>query len=105
MAGWVPDRATRCWRARHDFKIPAALAFARANGLDRAVWRGGARPRIGIATLGKSYLDVRQALDLLGIDETRAADLGLRLYKVAMAWPLEPTSARLRRRARSGDRG
>ncbi|NND49867.1 MAG: indolepyruvate ferredoxin oxidoreductase family protein, partial [Rhizobiales bacterium] len=78
----------------HDFKIPAALAFARANGLDRIIWRGGPAPRIGIATIGKSYLDVRQALDLLGIDERRAADLGIRLYKAGMAWPLEPTGAR-----------
>src|SRR5439155_1153829 len=36
-----------------------------------------------------SYLDVRQALDDLGIDDAHAADLGIRLYKVAMSWPLE----------------
>ena len=30
------------------------------------------------------------ALDLLGIDEKRAADLGIRLYKIAAPWPLEP---------------
>jgi indolepyruvate ferredoxin oxidoreductase len=78
----------------HDFKLAAARAFARANGLDRVVWQGGRRPRIGIATIGKSYLDVRQAFELLGIDETRAADLGVRLFKVAMAWPLEPEAVR-----------
>src|SRR4029079_8734057 len=35
-----------------------------------------------------SYLDVRQALDELGIDEVRANDLGLRIYKVACPYPL-----------------
>ena len=75
----------------HDHKRRAVLAFARANALDRIVMRGGANPKIGIATTGKSYLDVRQALDDLGIDEVKAADLGIRLYKVAMTWPLEPT--------------
>jgi len=40
-------------------------------------------------TTGKSYLDVRQALDDLGIDDAQAADIGIRLYKVAMSWPLE----------------
>lgn len=74
----------------HDHKRPAILAFSRANALDRIELSGGANPRIGIITTGKSYLDTRQALDELGIDEVRAAMLGLRLMKVAMTWPLEP---------------
>ena len=74
----------------HDHKRDAVLAFARANKLDKLVWRGGPSPRIGIISTGKSYLDTRQALEELGIDEVRAADLGIRLYKVAMTWPLEP---------------
>jgi indolepyruvate ferredoxin oxidoreductase len=74
----------------HRWKKPAALAFIRANRLDRIVMGGGRRPRLGIASLGKSWLDTLAALDMLGIDEKRAADLGLRLYKVAVPWPLEP---------------
>src|SRR5215470_14832677 len=74
----------------HDFKRAAILAFARANKLDRLVLSGGAAPKLGIITCGKSYLDVRQALDELGIDEVKANELGLRLYKVGMTWPLEP---------------
>jgi indolepyruvate ferredoxin oxidoreductase len=74
----------------HDYKRPAVLAFARANKLDRIILSGGQKPRIGIITTGKSYQDVCEALDLLGIDEVRAADLGIRLYKVAMPYPLEP---------------
>ena len=74
----------------HDHKRPAILAFARANKLDRIVTSGGPAPKIGIITTGKSYLDVRQAMDELGIDEVRANQLGLRLYKVGMPWPLEP---------------
>jgi indolepyruvate ferredoxin oxidoreductase len=74
----------------HDFKRAAILAFARANKLDRLVMSGGVAPKLGIITCGKSYLDVRQALDELGIDEVRANELGIRLYKVGMTWPLEP---------------
>ena len=77
----------------HNFKIDAVRAFARTNRLDRVVMNSAAA-RIGIATTGKSYLDVRQALDELGIDEAAAAQLGLRLYKIAMPWPLEPTGVR-----------
>jgi indolepyruvate ferredoxin oxidoreductase len=44
-------------------------------------------------TCGKSYMDVRQALQYLGIDETEAVRLGLRIYKVGMTWPLEPQGA------------
>jgi indolepyruvate ferredoxin oxidoreductase len=70
-------------------KAYAALAYARANRLNRIVV-DSPRPRLGIVTAGKSYLDVRQALDDLGIDERLAAEIGLRLMKVGMSWPLEP---------------
>ncbi|HEY7765440.1 MAG TPA: indolepyruvate ferredoxin oxidoreductase family protein [Aestuariivirgaceae bacterium] len=74
----------------HTYKRFAAVAFARANGLDRIVLQGGAVPKIGVVTAGKSYLDVREALDELGIDEVRAAQLGLRVLKLALVWPVDP---------------
>src|SRR3954451_14197857 len=70
------------------YKLYAALAFARANRLDKTVI-ASPRPRLGVVTTGKSYLDVRQALDDLEISEEMAADIGLTVYKVAMTWPLE----------------
>ncbi|MEQ8653149.1 MAG: indolepyruvate ferredoxin oxidoreductase family protein [Kiloniellales bacterium] len=72
----------------HFKKIYAALAFARANRLNYRVIDAPKR-RFGIVTAGKSYLDVRQALDDLGIDEALAAEIGLTVYKVGMVWPLE----------------
>ena len=74
----------------HVHKRFAAVAFARANGLDRIVMAGGRKPRIGIISTGKSYLDVRQALGDLGVDETMAAKLGIRLAKLALVWPADP---------------
>ena len=74
-------------------KLYAALAFARANRLDRVVM-DSPNPRFGIVTTGKAYLDVRQALDDLGIDDAHAAEIGLRVYKVAMSWPLERDGVR-----------
>ena len=72
----------------HNHKIPAALAFARANGLNRLVI-DSPNPRLGIVSAGKAWLDVRQALDELGIDRRRASELGIRVIKVGMSWPLE----------------
>ncbi|HET6951690.1 MAG TPA: indolepyruvate ferredoxin oxidoreductase family protein, partial [Acidimicrobiales bacterium] len=70
-------------------RLPAAKAFVRANRLDRVIV--GTRPRtLGIVTTGKATLDVRAAFDALGIDDVRATELGIAVYKVAMPWPLEP---------------
>ncbi|CAN0296282.1 unnamed protein product, partial [Phaeothamnion confervicola] len=76
-----------------DYKVYAAVAYARANKLDRLVW-DSPRARLGIVTTGKSFGDTMQALADLGIDEDVARDIGLRVYKVAMPWPLEPQGAR-----------
>jgi indolepyruvate ferredoxin oxidoreductase len=79
-------------RLQHD-KIYAALAYARTNRLNR-ITVDSPRPRLGIIASGKSYLDVLQALEDLGIDERHAAEIGIRLYKVGMPWPLEPNGVR-----------
>ncbi|MFO1085778.1 MAG: indolepyruvate ferredoxin oxidoreductase family protein [Reyranellaceae bacterium] len=73
-------------------KQPAALAYWRANRLDKLMM-GQPDARFGIVTVGKSYLDVRQALEDLGIDDAEAKRLGLAVYKVALVWPLETEGA------------
>src|ERR1700761_9512327 len=74
-------------------KIPAALAFARANRIDR-VMLGSARPRLGIACQGQAYKDVIEAFAAMGISPAQAADLGVAIYKIGMPWPLEPQGIR-----------
>ncbi len=73
----------------HEYKRAAASAFIRANKINHIVYSGGRKPKLGIITVGKSFLDVRQALDDLGIDEGRASQLGIRLFKVGAPWPLD----------------
>jgi indolepyruvate ferredoxin oxidoreductase len=72
----------------HDYKRDAMLAFVRANKLNQVITTGGRNPKIGVITTGKSYLDVRQALDELGIDEVKCNDWGLRIDKIACPWPI-----------------
>ena len=71
----------------------AALAYARVNKLNRIIW-DSPHASIGIVTAGKSYLDTRQALADLGIDEAVAQEIGIRLYKIGMTWPLEAEGVR-----------
>ncbi|WP_292937946.1 indolepyruvate ferredoxin oxidoreductase family protein [Noviherbaspirillum sp.] len=76
-----------------DYKIYAALAYARANKLNHTTI-DSPTARLGIIASGKSYLDVLEAMEELGIDEKMAADIGIRVFKVSMPWPLEPDSVR-----------
>ncbi|PSJ56895.1 indolepyruvate ferredoxin oxidoreductase family protein [Pseudaminobacter soli (ex Li et al. 2025)] len=91
-AGSVHGRWPDPWPAAEDrlvrFKLPAARAFARANGIDRVVLEGR-NPRLGIVAAGKSYTDLRQAMLELGLSDEHARGLGLSIYKVGMPWPLE----------------
>ena len=88
-AQYPPGRYILGQEARlHDFKRDAMLAFVRANKLNKIITSGGREPKIGVITTGKAYLDVRQALDELGIDEVKCNDLGLRLFKIGCVWPI-----------------
>ena len=79
-------------RLRH-YKLPAALAFARANGLNRIVM-DSPQARFGIAARGRGYATLRQALHDAGITEELARMAGLRIWKVGLAWPLDAVGAR-----------
>jgi len=83
-----PDPWDRGEVRQHLYKLPAAVAFARANAINR-VDIAPERPRLGIVTAGKSWLDVRQALSDLGLDARQAAEAGVAVLKLGMPWPLD----------------
>lgn len=75
---------------RHvEHRLPAVLDYVRANRLDQALHKT-ADSRIGLVAAGKTWLDVREALRLLGLDDAALAAHGVALYKPALIWPLEP---------------
>lgn len=86
-----PDPPLAQEKRLNTYKIYAARAFALANDLNQ-VKLDSPNPRLGIITTGKSYLDVRQALVDLGLDDELCAKVGLRVLKIGMSWPLEPVS-------------
>jgi indolepyruvate ferredoxin oxidoreductase len=91
-----PEDVEICWPApwlqseerQNDLKLPGAIAFARANAINR-VAIAAPKPRLGIIAAGKSYLDVRRALRDLGIDDAMAAEAGVSVLKIGMPWPLD----------------
>lgn len=78
---------------QQDFRLPAVHAYVRANGLDTSMHKTR-ESRFGIVAAGKSWLDLREALDLIGLSEDRLRQFGIALYKPAMIWPLEPSGIR-----------
>ncbi|SDN11160.1 indolepyruvate ferredoxin oxidoreductase family protein [Afipia sp. GAS231] len=89
---WPDDRFEQDRRLQ-DHKGFAAIAFARANKVNR-ITMDSPNARYGIMASGKSYEDIRQALRELGVTPDVAAKIGLRLYKIGMPWPLEPQGVR-----------
>ncbi|QVQ25022.1 indolepyruvate ferredoxin oxidoreductase family protein [Achromobacter deleyi] len=88
----LPDTPLQQEARLLDYKLYAALAYVRANKLNRELWHVPQRDaRFGIMTSGKAYLDTCQALSDLGLSEEACRRIGLRLFKVGMVWPLEST--------------
>ncbi|GAA3529229.1 indolepyruvate ferredoxin oxidoreductase family protein [Amycolatopsis ultiminotia] len=73
----------------HRVRLPLALEYVRASGVNRIV-RSGRADRIGVVASGKSYLDLRQALRVLGLDEAALERYGIRLLKLGVVHPVEP---------------
>jgi indolepyruvate ferredoxin oxidoreductase len=88
---WPDNRWSQDHRTQN-IKLPAFAAFAKVNPFDR-ISHQVRQTRFGIAAAGKSWLDVCQALDDLGIDQTLAEELGLSVYKIGLVWPLETSGA------------
>ncbi|MCU0927848.1 MAG: indolepyruvate ferredoxin oxidoreductase family protein [Burkholderiaceae bacterium] len=88
-----PDAALDQEARLFDFKWYAALAYVRANRLNHSVI-ATPHDRFGIIASGKAFNDTRQALADLGLDDDTCRQLGIRLHKVNVVWPLEATITR-----------
>ncbi|WP_052059225.1 indolepyruvate ferredoxin oxidoreductase family protein [Rhodococcoides fascians] len=76
-------------RSQQMDRLPRALEYARINGLNRIV-QSGPDDRIGIVTSGKTYLDLREALSVLGLEPTDLRRYGIRILKLGMIYPVDP---------------
>ena len=85
---WVLDIE----REMREKRLAAAVEFARRNNLTHMRGAMGSNAWLGIVSAGKSYFDVCEALQQLGLDEAELSKIGIRIMKPAMIWPLEPTA-------------
>jgi len=85
--GFVPPAQAEVILKRH--RLPLVHKFVRANNIDKVKIDG--KGGIGIVTAGKTYEDVIQAMNLIGLSHQKAESLGIGVYKIGCVWPLEPT--------------
>lgn len=76
-------------RDLHRARLELARRYAKANAINQLT-EHGSTDRVGIVAAGKTWLDLRQALLALGLDDTELAHHGIRLLKLGMIHPLEP---------------
>ena len=84
---WPDDRWSQ-ERRLFEQKLPALTAYVRANGLNPVTF---SRPdaRLGLIASGKAYLDLKQALTDFGLGPRELLQLGLRILKIQVPWPLD----------------
>ncbi|WP_420624669.1 indolepyruvate ferredoxin oxidoreductase family protein [Candidatus Poriferisodalis sp.] len=77
----------------HEGRMVAVDKFVAENKLNRqtVVSRDA---KVGLIAAGKTYYDLREALDRMGLSEAELSRRGVRIFKPTVVWPLEPTSLR-----------
>jgi indolepyruvate ferredoxin oxidoreductase len=105
--GIPPPDQSRIWHPRalvgpgalaaeEDFvnvRIPRVHEYTEVAGLNR-ITSEPVRPRLAILASGMSYSATQRALSDLGLGAHEQDDLGLRLVKIDLPWPLSPFALR-----------
>jgi indolepyruvate ferredoxin oxidoreductase len=74
-------------------RLEVAKRYAAANGLNRVTF-DNPDAWLGIITAGKTYNDLHQAFLELGLDDAALRRYGIRILKMGMLFPMEPTVVR-----------
>ncbi|MBC5784441.1 indolepyruvate ferredoxin oxidoreductase family protein [Ramlibacter sp. USB13] len=85
-----PDLPSLTIEQRLHAKLEAVRAFARINSIDRHVVESGAAT-VGIVTAGKAHYDLMEVLRRLDVSLETLAAHGVRIYKLGLTYPIEPT--------------
>ncbi len=85
-----PDLPSLKIEARLHAKLDAVRVFARINAIDRDIV-AAPRATVGIVTCGKAHFDLLEVFRRLDIPLDALAAAGVRIHKIGLAYPLEPT--------------
>jgi indolepyruvate ferredoxin oxidoreductase len=85
-----PDLPSLVIEERLHAKLEAVRAFARVNSIDRHVVESP-HATVGIVTAGKAHYDFMEVLRRLEISPEALAQHGVRIYKLGLTYPIEPT--------------
>ncbi len=80
-------------RSLYTRRLEVAKRYARENKLNNVVFPNS-DAWLGIITAGKTYNDLRQSFLELGLDDAALRRYGVRILKMGMLFPMEPTVVR-----------
>lgn len=88
-----PDLPSLTIEQRLHAKLDAVRAFARVNSIDRHIVESP-QATVGIVTAGKAHYDFMEVLRRLDISTETLAQHGVRIHKLGLTYPIEPTRMR-----------
>ena len=81
-------RAVEAEQHLFEVRLPKTIAYAKANHLNKVVFEAS-RPTFGIIASGTTYSSLLRAFEILGVDEQALEQMGIRLIKIGLIWPLD----------------
>jgi indolepyruvate ferredoxin oxidoreductase len=89
----VRAEALEMERTLYNERLKMVREYARVNNLNNVVFPNR-DAWLGIITAGKTYHDLMQAFTEMGLDEESLRRYGIRILKMGMLFPMEPTIVR-----------
>ncbi|MEK7409926.1 MAG: indolepyruvate ferredoxin oxidoreductase family protein, partial [Actinomycetota bacterium] len=85
---FIPD-TLEMEKELYERRIPAAMQFIAANDINRITVSSPA-DTVGLVASGRTYVELRQALDEIGMNDAELSLQGIRLLQLRVPYPLEP---------------
>ncbi len=81
-------RAVEAEQHLFEVRLPKTIAYAKANHLNVVAFEA-TRPSLGIIASGTTYSSLLRAFEILGVDDQALEQMGIRLIKIGLIWPLD----------------
>jgi len=85
---FIPD-TLEMEKELYECRIPAAIQFIAANEINR-ITVSSTTDSVGLVASGRTYVELRQALLEIGLNDAALTSRGVRLMRLGAPYPLEP---------------